>query len=164
MPTLFVNDLTNIDCSILHSQRGLIGASWATDIELSGELDEQSMVFDFAKVKKTIKTIIDQEVDHKLLVPTNYQGLEIKLGNNTHLTFVSQDNQVIEHQSPLEAICQLDTTEICRADIIRYLTDRILSALPNNITTEIANASHMVTAHKFKFGKMNIETMSLKKN
>jgi len=135
MPTLFVNDLTNIDCSILHSQRGLIGASWATDIELSGELDEQSMVFDFAKVKKTIKTIIDQEVDHKLLVPTNYQGLEIKLGNNTHLTFVSQDNQVIEHQSPLEAICQLDTTEICRADIIRYLTDRILSALPNNITS-----------------------------
>ena len=134
MPTLFVNDLTNIDCSILHPERGLIGASWATDIELSGELDEQSMVFDFAKVKQTIKRIIDQEIDHKLLVPIKYSGLSIEQKNNLHLTFINHNDEKIKHESPYEAVCQLNTENVTRSNIIEYLTERILNALPNNVT------------------------------
>ena len=41
------------------------------DIEMSGELNEMSMLLDFGRVKKLIKSIIDEEVDHKLLVPTD---------------------------------------------------------------------------------------------
>lgn len=133
MPTLFVDDLTNIDCSILDPDRGLIGASWATDIELSGELDEQSMVFDFSKVKKTIKRIIDQEVDHKLLVPTKYNQIQISGAENLHIEFKDHAGNHIEHTSPRTAVCQIVTSKINDSDIVNFLTDRILSELPNNV-------------------------------
>ena len=135
MPTLFVDDLTNIDCSILDPERGLIGASWTVDIELSGELDEQSMVFDFSKAKKTIKTIIDRDVDHKLLIPGQYSGLIITESENADpkLDFTDINGEHIEHKSPTSAICKLASRHIENADIINYLNERIMQELPNNV-------------------------------
>lgn len=135
MPRLFVNNLTVIDCSLLDPDRGLIGASWAVDIELRGELDQQSMVFDFAKVKKTIKRIIDHEVDHKLLVPSQFNGCELDhLENQTlNIRFTDRQEQLIEHRSPLEAVCLIDVERINREAVIHYLTTLILQALPDNV-------------------------------
>jgi 6-pyruvoyl-tetrahydropterin synthase len=66
---LFVDRLTNIDCSYLHPDHGIEGESWLVDIVLAGELDDASMIMDFGLVKKRIKALIDYTVDHCLLVP-----------------------------------------------------------------------------------------------
>ena len=131
MPRLFVNNLTVIDCSILDPKRGLIGASWAVDIVLFGELDHQSMVFDFAKVKKTIKQIIDRDVDHKLIVPMNYSGLEVR--DNT-LLFQTKGGDWIEHTSPKSALCEIDCKKVSKKRIGAYLKSVLLEALPKNVT------------------------------
>jgi len=133
MPRLFVNDLTVIDCSILDPARGLIGASWSVDIELGGELDHQSMVFDFAKVKKTIKQLIDNEVDHKLLVPLNYKGIQLKSGHTIDIDFVSKSGAHITHSSPATALCQIDCKRISRKKVIQFLRQRISTVLPQNV-------------------------------
>jgi len=136
MPRLFIDNLTVIDCSVLDPERGLIGASWAVDIELFGELDHQSMVFDFAKVKKTIKRIIDNEVDHKLVIPAKYAGTKIitnNKSNNIHIEFTDNKKEFIRHNSPEQAVCLIDCTRISRDAVIDYLNELIMKELPDNV-------------------------------
>lgn len=133
MPCLFVDNLTIIDCSILDPKRGLIGASWRVDIELVGDLDHQSMVFDFAKVKKTIKHVIDAEADHKLIVPKAYSGLNLTGEANPIIKFDCYDGTQIKHSSPAAAICLIDCKKITRKKLAKFLQTKLFSALPNNV-------------------------------
>ena len=134
MPHLFVNNLTVIDCSILDTKRGLIGASWIVDVELIGELDKQSMVFDFAHVKKRIKQIIDERVDHKLVVPKLSSGLEFQIDEKTsNLRFQTEIGNCIEHVSPQQALCFIESKEITHDAVIDYLIDCIQPELPDNV-------------------------------
>ncbi|OHV11855.1 6-carboxytetrahydropterin synthase [Kushneria phosphatilytica] len=75
--TLFVNDLTNLDVSLLCPQRGLVGASWQVNLELEGELGEDGMLFDFGEVKPWAKSRLDGEVDHTLLVPAQADWISV---------------------------------------------------------------------------------------
>lgn len=135
MPRLFVDNLTVIDCSILDPKRGLIGASWSVNLELGGDLDHQSMVFDFAKVKKTVKQWIDQEVDHKLLVPSGYSGAQIrKSGEACEISFETKDTLSIEHTSPASALCLIDAKRISRKRVRQFIAKRLAEVLPSNVS------------------------------
>lgn len=135
MPRLFVDNLTVIDCSVLDSRRGLIGASWSVDIELTGELDHQSMVFDFSKVKKTIKRIIDEEVDHKLLVPTKYAGFSLGTAKaeSVEVEFTLKSGDWIRHSSPKSALCFIENKRVSKKHVADFLKTRLLAALPKNV-------------------------------
>ncbi|MCZ8498713.1 6-carboxytetrahydropterin synthase [Vibrio lentus] len=69
MNPIYARDLTVIDSSYICEHRGVVGDSWILDVTMSGELNEMSMVLDFSKVKKRIKQLVDQHVDHRLLLP-----------------------------------------------------------------------------------------------
>ena len=135
MPHLFVDNLTVIDCSVLDPNRGLIGASWIVDIELFGELDKQSMVFDFGHVKKNIKQIIDAEVDHKLLIPTKFKGYNFINHDKDQIefSFISSKNDRIDHISPAEALCLINDEKVSHKNVIAFLKDKIQPQLPENV-------------------------------
>lgn len=134
MNQLFVNNLTVIDFSYFDIQRGILGESWNVDILLSGELDDQGMVFDFGHVKKKIKTIIDNELDHRLVISSQIKNLEVtKEDNNCQLHWQNVMGHY-KHSSPNNAVLVLDIKTINTKSIARYLQDLVLKALPENVT------------------------------
>lgn len=133
---LFVNDLTVIDFSYLCKERGIVGESWIVDVLLDGSLNEQSMVLDFAIVKKQIKAIIDDAVDHKLLLPM--QADELTLADSPHhknhktLDYLS-DRANYYMQSPQCAFAQIDCSHITIDSVTEHLNAIIMAELPDNV-------------------------------
>ena len=133
---LFVNDLTVIDFSYLCKVRGIVGESWIVDVLLDGGLNEQSMVLDFAIVKKQIKAIIDEAVDHKLLLPI--LETSILLADSDHhdghqtIDFLS-DRASYHLQSPACAFASIDCLTITTESLVAHLNKIIMDELPSNV-------------------------------
>lgn len=132
---LFVNDLTVMDFSYLCPKRGMVGESWIVDVILNGDLNEESMVLDFGRVKKHLKALIDLHVDHKLLVPAEHQY--------THTHHVETDDTVIVHfnrpnksihlNCPAEAYGFIYASAVTQESVKEYLKHIIATELPGNV-------------------------------
>ncbi len=134
MTILFVKRLTVIDNSILSPARGLIGESWQVDVELEGDLDAQGMVLDFGEIKRSIKRLIDEQFDHKLLVPADYAGLKITDYNDgLHLSFETDDGRQIEHRSPHDAVRLIPCERIVTDRLAQIIADYLSPQTPDNV-------------------------------
>jgi 6-pyruvoyl-tetrahydropterin synthase len=134
MTSLFVEQLTVIDCAYLDAARGLVGESWIVDIELIGDLDDQSMVLDFGEVKRRLKRAIDGSVDHTLVVPRLAPGLSLaESAGKVDLLFRS-DLGAFEHRSPPVAVSLVDAAVIDTAAVVAYLKPRLAEVLPPNVS------------------------------
>lgn len=155
---LFVDQLTVIDAAMLDRQHGLLGLSYIVDIELEGELDEQSMVMDFGAVKKRIKQAIDGFADHKLLVPRHIAGLEIlEEGERVALRFAYGDDETLEFASPSIGALFLENEQVDTESLTRSVRAAIRLVVPETVRTihvtlreeEISGASYRY-AHGLK--------------
>jgi len=134
MAHLFVNRLTVIDFSYLHAERGLLGESWLVDVVLHGGLDEQGMVLDFGDVKKSVKQLIDERFDHKLLLPKRYAGLVQASQNDLlQLDFTTTDGSTIRHSSPADAVTQVDCEHITTDSLSRTIETALQEIMPPNV-------------------------------
>jgi 6-pyruvoyl-tetrahydropterin synthase len=134
MNRLFVDNLTVIDFSYFHPVRGIVGESWIVDVELSGELDEQGMVFDFGHVKKQLKALIDTDVDHKLVVPSQLPGLLIKKdAKQLDIGFHGANNERWIHRSPADSVLLLACADVTPEALSEYIADMLTQALPPNV-------------------------------
>ena len=133
MNHLFVDNLTVIDFAYLDSSRGLVGESWIVDVVLGGELDEQGMVFDFSSVKRTIKRIIDERVDHRLVVPASYAGLEVSPEAADTLTWALTDGTRIIHRAPQEAFVMVPGESLESSAVASLLENELKQVLPANV-------------------------------
>ncbi len=130
---LFVQDLTVIDFSYLHKQRGMLGESFIVDVELHGGLDETAMVFDFAKVKKVIKQAIDQLVDHKLAIAADCSALTKQ--QVAEMTVVSYQTArgTLQLACPPSAFAFIPASEINEQSVAAFLVAQIKPLLPDNV-------------------------------
>lgn len=132
---LFVNDLTVMDFSYLCPKRGMVGESWIVDVVLNGELNEESMVLDFGRVKKDLKRLIDLYVDHKLLVPVEHDYTEThhdELSDTVTVHF-NRPNKSIHLACPDEAYAFIYASSVTQASVKEYLKQIIATELPGNV-------------------------------
>lgn len=134
MNHLFVDNLTVIDFAYLDPSRGLVGESWIVDVVLGGELDDQGMVFDFSNVKRTIKRVIDERVDHRLVVPRGYAGLSLDEDEPDTFTWNLSDGSHIVHRSPDEAVVWLSAERVVPSAVSALLVHELRAVLPPNVT------------------------------
>ncbi len=135
MNHLFVDNLTVIDFAYLDRQRGLVGESWIVDVVLGGELDEQGMVFDFSNVKRTIKRVIDERVDHRLVIPARYQGLSQSQDTPGQFRWHLTDGTHIDHRSPSEAVVWLESDRVVPSVVAGLLEKELQAVLPANVSS-----------------------------
>ncbi|PSU35867.1 6-pyruvoyl trahydropterin synthase family protein [Photobacterium lutimaris] len=131
---LFVRDLTVIDASYLCQHRGMVGESWILDVVMSGELNEMSMVLDFSRVKKQIKQIVDEYVDHRLIVPSQSNAIRTattKLGYAT-VDLLREDKSLHLH-CPEQAYCLIEDSEVTIESVTRHIYKVLEGKLPENV-------------------------------
>lgn len=138
---LFVNDLTVMDFSYLCPERGMVGESWIVDVVLDGGLNEESMVQDFGIVKKQLKKVIDDYVDHKLVVPADHENVRIHphaSDGRVLVDFIFANNLPVQLFCPPEAYAFVYKLEgeaalITKSSLTAYLKDVIATHLPENV-------------------------------
>ncbi|WJG10986.1 6-carboxytetrahydropterin synthase [Aliiglaciecola sp. LCG003] len=133
---LFVNDLTVMDFSYLCPERGMVGESWIVDVILNGELNEESMVLDFGKVKKELKYLIDEYVDHKLLVPAEHSYSMVTRDRNSDqvmVDFMRPDGRSIHLLCPAEAYAFVYAQSVNIESVGQYLKEVLATHLPTNV-------------------------------
>lgn len=134
MNRLFVDHLTVLDFSYLHPIRGMVGESWILDVELSGKLDDQGMVFDFGRVKKSLRQSAEALIDHKLVVPESLPGLSIEdTSHSLNVYYALGNAQKIEVRTPKQATAILPVEDLSIDNTEKLLAAKLKMAVPANV-------------------------------
>ena len=124
--TLFLRDFTVLDCALLDPEKGLLGESLHVAAELEGGLDEKGFIFDFGPAKKTLKTVVDDLMDHRLVVPSSCARLT---QTATRLSYGDD----LHYECPAEALVQIEGEALTLPALEAYLAAQALARLPKNV-------------------------------
>ncbi len=131
---LFVDNLTNVDFSYLDHRRGLVGETWLANAALDGALDSQGMVCDFGIVKKTLRHWLDDQLDHRLLVPSLSPHLELERnGERIALNWTLQDGEQIRVSGPEQAFALVESEAISADSVAAWSVRQLTSAFPTSV-------------------------------
>jgi 6-pyruvoyl-tetrahydropterin synthase len=136
---MFVRDIDHLDCAVFHPLDGIVGATWHVDVELSGKLDHMGFIFDFGKIKKKIKEVLKNTLDHTLIVPELYEGIKFSESVNQHgnkdifLDMTTEEGEVWRYSCPRSAVYLLPSKSTNAIDISRAIQIEMAPYLPDNV-------------------------------
>ncbi len=131
---LFVENLTNVDFSYLHPQRGLMGESWLVQLELDGSLNEQGMICDFGIVKQAVKRWFDTYIDHTLVIPTGMPRLSFSQdAGYTQVEWLYSDGRHFSCRAPGEAIALVGIPEVTAPALAGWCREKLLQLFPQEV-------------------------------
>lgn len=158
---LFVDNLTNVDFSYLCPTRGLVGETWLAHVELVGELDHQGMVCDFGVVKKSLRNWLDDQLDHRLLVPADHPRVSCKRQEQELSIELELDSgSRIHTRSPVQAVTLVAAHSITADSVAQWCITSLaglfgtgiekirLSFTPESIEGPYYHYSHGLKKHE----------------
>ncbi|SMR77895.1 6-carboxytetrahydropterin synthase [Marinobacterium sediminicola] len=150
---LFVDNLTHVDFSYLHPERGLLGESWAVQLVLDGSLDEQGMICDFGVVKRRVKQWLDANVDHQLVVPAQMSGLKLSTLNGvTEVDWCYPDGRRFLCRAPEQAIAAVPVKAIDERSLAHWCRDQLLTLFPDQVRgVELAFVPESIDGHFYHY-------------
>ncbi|MDF1763944.1 MAG: 6-carboxytetrahydropterin synthase, partial [Oleibacter sp.] len=117
----------------LDFERGLVGETWWASAILEGAMDEQGMVCDFGTVKKVLRTWLDNELDHRLLVPRFAPGITIQENQDSIYLFWSTAVGNIEMTAPTQAVTLIDSAYIDSDSVAQWSIQQLHHHFPDTI-------------------------------
>jgi 6-pyruvoyl-tetrahydropterin synthase len=129
--TIFMNNITCLDYALVNSHGFIQGSSYLVSVYLTGEVtEEESVVLDFSKAKKTVKSLIDgpEGLDHKLVINKNY---DVKIESvDCHSLAISSKH--------FSLVCPSDSIQLIETNIYDYIVQLIENHYKNeNIKCKI---------------------------
>jgi len=106
------------DCESLH------GHNYYVSLEIGGELDENSYLIDFRRIKKELSVICD-ELDHKVLIATENPNLDISETDNEYTIVYKESRYVFPVTDVLPLEIENTTVEKLSEYICIRLTDML---------------------------------------
>ncbi|SME87723.1 6-carboxytetrahydropterin synthase [Pseudobacteriovorax antillogorgiicola] len=137
--TLFIKDVDRIDCATFDPSVGVTGKSWYVDVEVGGALDDNGFVYDFSLLKKLVKKILKETVDHALLIPIKSSSVEFEsAGDNERWTLSAKtkligNNSTWTYECPKGSVYPVRSLKITRNIIEQECTKLVRHRLPNTI-------------------------------
>lgn len=111
----------------------MIGETWLASALLDGAVDDEGMICDFSIVKGTLRNWLDDEVDHRLLVPTQSPALELKQeGDQISLTWQFSD-QSLSVAGPAQAFALVDAESITAESVAVWCKLKLKDHFPVNV-------------------------------
>lgn len=161
--TIFINDISVLDCAIFDPSTGITGQSWHVDATVTGLLDENCFVYDFTEIKNVVRHVLKSSLDHALLIPvgsssvaySESSGIEHwKLHAKTKLT-----NTDFEwtYDCPKGAVYPIRAVSlkptIIAQEISRLVRHRLLSSVQNiNVNLRQENGSSSEATYHYTHG------------
>lgn len=130
---LFVDNLTNIDFSYLHGERGLVGETWLASVELTGDLDEQGMVCDFGDVKSRLRNWLNTELDHRLLLPVQSEHIKLLPEPDNCSVEWHFGDRFLATSSPNQALAFVPTASIREETVAAWCVEQLMPQFPDSV-------------------------------
>ncbi|MEO1170487.1 MAG: 6-carboxytetrahydropterin synthase [Myxococcota bacterium] len=125
VPTLFVNRFTVLDFA-RGGTAGFAGESVYVDAEVDGVLDEKGFLVDFGPVKKILKGVVDDVLDHRFALPADHpvepvgEGLSVRVG------------EALTYRAPAQAFARVPGG-VDDASLCSYLASEAMRVMPDNV-------------------------------
>jgi 6-pyruvoyltetrahydropterin/6-carboxytetrahydropterin synthase len=107
-------------CETLH------GHNYRARVEVEGDLDENSYVWDFVALKKMMRRLVD-ELDHRMLLPSDNPALKVKVEADTVEVLYHEKER--RYLFPRRDVVLLPIPNTTAEMLARYLAGRVKQEL-----------------------------------